>query len=94
MMKKIFTNKLIIISAVVGICLIVKVYIIRKILNLVVDVQDIAIPGIFLVLYEYVHQMLKRKEIPEAKKLMLTHPLYWSIIIVILTAISLYWYLP
>jgi len=92
-MKKITSSKLIIIATVVGICLVAKVYIIRKILHVEVNVQDIVIPGIFLVLYEYIHQIAKRKKLSEEKLRLLIHPLYWSIAIIVLTSVSLYWYL-
>jgi len=85
--KKVLQSNEVILATVVGICLIVKVYIIRHIFDHEVDVNELYIPLIILLVYETLEQILKKRR----KKISFrwNHPLYWSVGIVVLTVLSL-----
>ena len=89
-MKKPFSTYYLIVTAVMGICLIAKVYFIRRILKVEVNVTELIIPGTLTLFYEIARHKFKEKTLEERKKWL--HPLPWSIGIIIITAISVWVY--
>ncbi|MCB2213346.1 hypothetical protein KQI52_14625 [bacterium] len=51
---------LVIVSAAVGICLVAKVWILRRVIGTEVDVLELLIPPLLLTVYGYLHQMAVR----------------------------------
>ena len=89
--KKTLKSNEVILASVAGGCLIIKVWIIRHILDQEVDVNSLIFPLIMLLVYEVVQGTIKKRKKPVSFRW--DHPLYWSIAIVVVTAISMIGYL-
>jgi hypothetical protein len=76
----------VILASVAGGCLIVKVWLIKHVFHQEVDVNELYFPLIMLLVYETLEQALKKRKKPISFRW--NHPLYWSIAIVVVTAVS------
>ena len=80
---------IILVASVTGICLIAKVWIIRRGMGLEVDSTSLVIPGILAVAAEAADHLTRKKQ----PRFPWNHPVLWTAIIVIATVLSLipYW---
>ena len=85
------TSGILIVYTVTAICLIAKVWIIRHLLHLQVDVLELIIPTILPGFHQALVGVLKKRESRPAIRW--DHPLYWSIAIVLITGLTLIPYL-
>ncbi|MCB9357487.1 MAG: hypothetical protein H6505_02850 [Calditrichaeota bacterium] len=89
-LSEFFQRGEIIVALVAGVCLILKVWVIRRWFKLEVNVLDVLIPPILLAAYGPVRAMMSKRETPG--KIRWDSPLWWSVAMVLTTAISIYVY--
>lgn len=79
-------HPVIVVATVTGLCLIAKVWVIRHLLGLQIEATEVIIPvilpGIHSALFALAH---KRTSAP---KFRWDHPGYWSVLVVVVTALS------
>jgi len=82
---------LIVVSVVSAICLILKIWIIRRVLGLHEDFVELLIPTLMPAIQQIVSQIIWNRGIDYLKKW--DTPFTWSILVVVITALSMLNYL-
>jgi hypothetical protein len=87
---ELFKRGEIIVAFVVGVCLIAKVWVIRRWFKMEIDVLDIYIPPLMLAAYGPIRAIMVKKN--TSGRIRWDSPLLWSVLIVLTTALSIYMY--